>query len=72
MNKLRILQQYLKTKYRLRFSNREQLEQFHKQQIKKQLLFTVEMSPFYRQLYTPFSKEIEKGTWLHSLSLIKR
>lgn len=71
MNKLRILQQYLKTKYRLRFSNREQLEQFHKQKIKKQLLFTVEMSPFYRQLYTPFSKEIEKGN-LAALPIINK
>ncbi|TVX91850.1 F390 synthetase-related protein [Paenibacillus agilis] len=61
MNKLRILQQYLKTKYGSRFSNRKQLERFHKQQIKKQLLFTIENSPFYRQLYAPFLEEIEKG-----------
>ncbi|WP_028596717.1 F390 synthetase-related protein [Paenibacillus assamensis] len=61
MNKFRILQHYLKTKYGSRFYDREQLEQFHKQQIKKQLLFTMEKSPFYRQLYAPFLKEIEQG-----------
>lgn len=61
MNKLQILKQYLKTKYYLRFSNRQQLEQFHQQKITKQLLFTIETSPFYRQLYTPFLKEIHKG-----------
>ncbi len=64
MNKLRILKQYLKTKYGLRFSNRKQLEQFHKQQIEKQLLFTIEASPFYRQLYKPFLHEIQKGKFV--------
>lgn len=72
MNKLRILKQYLKTKYGLRFSNRKQLEQFHKRQIEKQLLFTIEASPFYRQLYKPFLHEIEKGICLHSPLLIKK
>lgn len=63
MNKLRILQQYLKTKYRSKFSNREQLEQFHQQKIIKQLLFTMKESPFYRQLYTPFLREIKQGNF---------
>lgn len=71
MNKLRILKQYLKTKYGLRFSNRKQLEQFHKQQIEKQLLFTIEASPFYRQLYTPFLNEIQKGN-LAALPIIDK
>ncbi|MGE7635250.1 F390 synthetase-related protein [Bacillus paramycoides] len=71
MNKLRILKQYLKTKYGLRFSNRKQLEQFHKQQIEKQLLFTIEASPFYRQLYTPFLNEIQKGN-LSALPIIDK
>ncbi|MCR8844123.1 adenylate cyclase [Paenibacillus sp. SC116] len=71
MNKLRILQQYLKTKYGMRFSNRKQVERFHNQQIKKQLLFTMEMSPFYRQLYTPFVKEIQKGN-LAALPIIDK
>ena len=71
MNKLRILKQYLKTKYGLRFSNRKQLEQFHKRQIEKQLLFTIEASSFYRQLYKPFLHEIEKGN-LSALPIIDK
>ncbi|PFA18699.1 MULTISPECIES: F390 synthetase-related protein [Bacillus cereus group] len=71
MNKFRILQQYLKTKYRLRFSTREQVKQFHEQKITKHLLFVIDKSPFYRQLYTPFLKEIENGD-LASLPIINK
>ncbi|MBD8499884.1 F390 synthetase-related protein [Paenibacillus arenosi] len=71
MNKFRILQQYLKTKYGSRFSDREQLERFHNQQIKKQLLFTIEKSPFYRQLYAPFLEDIQKGN-LAALPIIDK
>ncbi|EJT18958.1 hypothetical protein B353_21177 [Bacillus anthracis str. UR-1] len=72
MNKLRILKQYLKTKYGLRFSNRKQLEQFHKRQIEKQLLFTIERRLFIASYISRFYMKLKKGICLHSPLLIKK
>lgn len=63
MNSLLVLKQYLKTKYGLRFTSREQLVNYQNKRIAKHIEFTLKKSPFYKTLYSDFSREINEKQW---------
>ncbi|WP_226665502.1 F390 synthetase-related protein [Metabacillus litoralis] len=62
MNKLKVLKQYVLTKYARRFKSRKQVEAYQQKQMKKHLSFVIKHSSFYRRLYKDEMKPLDM-TW---------
>jgi putative adenylate-forming enzyme len=55
MEKITILKEYLRTRYRPRFQSREQLEAWQQKKVEKLWNYVLPRSPFYREYYQGFS-----------------
>ncbi|MBO1510267.1 F390 synthetase-related protein [Metabacillus bambusae] len=71
MNKLNLVKQYVLTKYGRRFLSKEELQRFQQREIKKQLLFVLRHSAFYREFYKDYQNEIQEHNW-ESLPIIDK
>lgn len=63
MNNLKILQKYIKTKYRARLNTEEQLQNFQNVRMAKHMQFVLQHSVFYKNMYGPYINEISSQQW---------